>query len=76
MISIQVAGGMAQTMAVAAGVKFIARATSLGGAESLIEPSCLGRRPDSPTPANLLRISVGLEHPDDLIADLGRALKG
>jgi len=49
-------------------------ATSLGGCESLIEhrASVEGAHPVSP--ANLLRVSVGLEHPDDLIADLAQAL--
>lgn len=76
MLSIQVAGGMAQAMAVAAGVKLFTRATSLGGVESLIEHRASVEGPDSPTPVNLLRISVGLEHPDDLIADLDQALAG
>jgi cystathionine gamma-synthase len=74
MLSIQVQGGAAEAMSVAARVKLFTRATSLGGVESLIEHRASVEGPDSPTPANLLRISVGLEHPDDLIEDLAQAL--
>ena len=74
MLSIQVKGGEAAAMAVAARVKIFTRATSLGGVESLIEHRASIEGPDSPTPRNLLRVSVGLEHPDDLIADLAQAL--
>ncbi len=74
MLSFEVRGDLAATRAVAARVQLITRATSLGGVESLIEH----RKPiegiDSPTPDNLLRLSVGLEHIDDLIADLQHAL--
>ena len=50
------------------------RATSLGGVESLIEHRASIEGPDTRTPETLLRLSIGLEHPDDLIADLDRAL--
>ena len=50
------------------------RATSLGGVESLIEHRQSIEGPDTRTPETLLRLSIGLEHPDDLIADLDRAL--
>jgi len=52
------------------------RATSLGGTESLIEHRASIEGPDSPIPADLLRLSIGIEHPDDLIADLEQALDG
>jgi cystathionine gamma-synthase len=55
-------------------VKLFTRATSLGGVESLIEHRATVEGPDTKTPFNLLRISVGLEHIDDLIADLEQAL--
>jgi cystathionine gamma-synthase len=42
--------------------------------ESLIEHRAAVEGPESPTPKNLIRISAGLEHPDDLIADLDQAL--
>ncbi|PJF48750.1 MAG: cystathionine gamma-synthase [Chloroflexi bacterium] len=74
MLSFQVVGGEAEAMAVAARVRLIVRATSLGGVESLIEHRASVEGPDTPTPRNLLRLSVGLEHPDDLIADLAQAM--
>lgn len=55
-------------------VELFVRATSLGGVESLIEHRALVEGPDSRTPRDLIRVSVGLEHPDDLIADLNQAL--
>jgi cystathionine gamma-synthase len=75
MISIEIQGGEAEAVAVAARVRIITRATSLGGVESLIEHRASVEGPESVTPPNLLRISVGLEHPDDLIADLAQALE-
>ena len=62
-------------MSVAGRVGLFTRATSLGGVESLIEHRASVEGPASKTPANLLRISVGLEHPNDLIADLAQALQ-
>ncbi len=50
------------------------QATSLGGVESLIEHRASIEGAVTNAPANLLRLSVGLEHPDDLIADLEQAL--
>lgn len=74
MLSFQVKGGEAAAGRVAASVKLITRATSLGGVESLIEHRASIEGPDTATPADLLRLSVGLEHPDDLIEDLDQAL--
>ena len=74
MLSFQVAGGRDAAMAVAAGVQLFVRATSLGGTQSLIEHRASIEGPDTPTPDDLLRVSVGLEHADDLIADLAQAL--
>jgi cystathionine gamma-synthase len=74
MLSFQVKGGQAEAMAVAAKVKLFTRATSLGGVESLIEHRASVEGIGTLTPANLLRVSVGLEHPDDLIEDLAQAL--
>lgn len=54
--------------------KLFVQATSLGGVESLIEHRASIEGAVTSAPANLLRISVGLEHPDDLIADLEQAL--
>lgn len=75
MLSVQVTGGEAAAMDVAARVRLFTRATSLGGVESLIEHRASVEGPNSLTPKNLLRVSVGLEHPDDLIADLAQALQ-
>ncbi len=75
MISIQLRGGRDQAIAVASRVKLFANATSLGGVESLIEHRASSEGPAGITPENLLRVSVGLEHPDDLIADLLQALR-
>ncbi len=74
MMSIQVAGGADEAMEVASRVKLFTRATSLGGVESLIEHRASIEGPDTLTPPNLLRLSIGLEHVDDLIADLEQAL--
>jgi cystathionine gamma-synthase len=74
MISVQVRGDQARAMAVAARVQLFTRATSLGGVESLIEHRASIEGPGTRTPENLLRLSIGLEHADDLIADLDQAL--
>jgi len=55
-------------------VKLFVNATSLGGVESLIEHRVSVEGPASTTAPGLLRLSIGLEHPDDLIADLEHAL--
>ena len=74
MMSFLVKGDVEATSKVVNGVQLFAQATSLGGVESLIEHRFSVEGPDSKTPKNLLRISVGLEHPDDIIADLEQAL--
>jgi cystathionine gamma-synthase len=74
MLSFQVRGGRDEALAVAAKVEVTTRATSLGGVESLIEHRASIEQPGTRTPENLLRLSVGLEHPDDLVDDLAQAL--
>jgi cystathionine gamma-synthase len=74
MMSILVKGGAAEARKVVNTVKIFAQATSLGGVESLIEHRASVEGPDTKTPQNLIRISVGLEHIDDLIDDLNLAL--
>ena len=74
MLSFEVAGGREAAMTVAASVALFTRATSLGGVESLIEHRASIEGPESRTPQGLLRVSVGLEHADDLIDDLAQAL--
>jgi cystathionine gamma-synthase len=73
MISIGIKGGEKQALQFAGSMKIFKHATSLGGVESLIEHrrSAEGNAPRSPE--NLLRISIGVEYIDDLIADLGNA---
>jgi cystathionine gamma-synthase len=73
-LSFEVRGGRDAAMAVAAKLRLITRATSYGSVESLIEHRASIEGPQSLTPQNLLRLSVGLEHPDDLIEDLAQAL--
>lgn len=74
MLSFEVRGGREEAMAVAAALKIFTRATSLGGSHSLIEHRASVEGPDSIAPEGLLRLSLGLEHVDDLAADLGEAL--
>jgi cystathionine gamma-synthase len=75
MMSIRVKGGEAAAIAVAATTGLWKRATSLGGTESLIEHRASVEGAGTPAPADLLRLSVGIEHTDDLIVDLERALQ-
>ena len=75
MLSFEVRGGRDQAMSVAAAVRLFTRATSLGGPHSLIEHRASIEGRGTKTPQNLLRCSIGLEHPDDLIADLEQALE-
>ncbi len=76
MLSLSVRGGREQAVAVASRVRIFTNATSLGGVESLIEHRASSEGPTSTTPQNLLRVSIGLEHVDDLKADLLQALEG
>jgi cystathionine gamma-synthase len=73
-VSFQVPGSAAEAMRVAARTRIFTRATSLGGVESLIEHRASMEGPQSRTPQNLLRTSIGLEATSDLIADLDQAL--
>lgn len=75
MLSIRVAGGEAAAIATAARVGLWTRATSLGGVESLVEHRASIEGPGTPCPADLLRLSVGCEDPEDLYADLDAALR-
>jgi Fe-S cluster biogenesis protein NfuA len=74
MLSIRVAAGEEAARVTAGRLEVFRRATSLGGTESLVEHRSSVEGPSTPVPADLLRLSIGLEHPDDLIADLHRAL--
>lgn len=76
MLSIELRGGRDAALAMAGKLRLFTNATSLGGCESLVEhrASVEGANPTSPQ--NLLRLSVGLEHGDDLVEDLSQALQG
>ncbi len=73
-ISFMVRGGAAEADIVVSKLSLFANATSLGGVESLIERRAAVEGATSKTPTNLLRVSVGLEHTDDLLEDLDQAL--
>ncbi len=75
MLSILTVGGAAEAKQVAAATKVFIPATSLGGVESLIEHRATVEGPLSLVPANLLRLSVGIEDAADLIGDLEQALE-
>jgi cystathionine gamma-synthase len=74
MLSVLIKGNETETTAIAGKLVYFTLATSLGGVESLVEHRKSVEGLDSPTPFNLLRISVGIEHIDDLIADWKKAL--
>ncbi len=76
LLSFRVEGGKAAAFDVASKTRLFTRATSLGSYESLIEHRASVEGPHSTTPQDLLRVSVGLENPEDLIADLAQALDG
>ena len=75
MLALRLAGGRAAALAVASRLKLFINATSLGGPESLVEHRASSDGPGTTTPDDLLRLSIGLEHPDDLLADLLQALE-
>jgi len=75
MMSIQVKGSQAEAFKLVSGLKLFSHATSLGSTHSLIEHRASVEGANTRSPVNLLRLSIGLEHPDDLIDDLEQALK-
>ena len=74
-VSFLAKGGKDDAISIAQRVKLFTNATSLGGTESLLEHRKTTEGPDSPTPDNLIRLSIGLEEVSDLINDLDQALK-
>jgi len=74
-LSIQVGGGAEGALHVIRRLRLWVPATSLGGVESLVEHRHSVEGPDTPTPPDLLRLSVGLEHEEDLFEDLRHALE-
>lgn len=75
MLSFLVKGDAAVADKVVSKLKFFSNATSLGGVESLIERRAASEGPDTQTPPNLIRVSVGLEHLDDLLTDMEQAME-
>ena len=74
MLSIRVSTGYDDPLNVVRRCRLFKPATSLGGVESLIEHRATIEGDDSPVPKDLLRLSVGLESAEDLVADLEQAL--
>lgn len=74
MLSFQVKGGPERAARVCRSVRLFTNATSLGSVDSLIEHRAPVEGPNTKTPRDLIRVSVGLEHPDDLMSDLDMAL--
>src|SRR2546423_1955197 len=74
MLSFEVKGGRDLAMKMTTSTTIFTRATSLGGVESLIEHRASIEGPGTTSPEGLIRLSIGLEHPDDLIEDLNQAL--
>ncbi len=74
MLSFRVRGGEARARRVLARVRLLIRATSLGGVETLIEHRAPVEGPETKTPFDLIRLSVGLENAEDIIGDLDQAL--
>ena len=74
LMSFLVKGNDKDALGMTAHLQVITRATSLGAVESTVDHRYSVEPPGTPTPKNLLRLSVGIEHVDDLIADLDQAL--
>lgn len=76
LMSFLVKGGGPEALGVCGRLKLIHRATSLGGVESLVEHRHTIEGDATGVPPSLIRLSVGIEHVDDLIADLDQSLAG
>lgn len=74
-LSFELDGDRAEALSVASRTRLFKHATSLGGVESLIEHRASVEGPAPRSPANLLRLAVGIEHIDDLRDDLAQALE-
>ncbi len=74
LLSFEVIGGEDEALAVAGALQLITSATSLGGVETLIEHRASVEPPETGVPGALLRLAVGIEQIDDLLADLSQAL--
>ena len=76
MFSVQAGENRQESLAIAGRLRVFTQATSLGGTESLVEHRASVEGPNTRAPENLLRVSVGLEHIDDLKEDFDQALRG
>jgi cystathionine gamma-synthase len=74
MMSLRLADGEGAAIAFAAKLRVWKRATSLGSVESLAEHRASVEGPGTLCPTDLVRLSVGVEHVDDLIGDIEQAL--
>ena len=74
MLSLRVRGGGSAALRAAGRCQVFIRATSLGGVESLVEHRYSIEGQQSPVPEDLLRLSIGVEKAEDLLADLVHAL--
>ncbi len=74
LMSFIVCGDQAAALGFCGALDLIHRATSLGGVESVVEHRQTIEGDSTGIPGNLVRLSVGIEHVDDLIADIGQAL--
>jgi len=74
MLSLRLAGGEEAARSFAARLRVFKRATSLGSVESLAEHRASVEGPGTPCPPDLVRLSIGIEHVDDLVADIAQAL--
>jgi len=74
MMSLRLRDGEEAAKAFTAKLRVFKRATSLGSVESLAEHRASVEGPDTLCPTDLVRLSVGIEHTEDLIADIAQAL--
>lgn len=74
MISLRVKGGEQAAKDFTNGLRVFKQATSLGSVESLVEHRASVEGPGTLCPADLVRLSIGIEHAGDLIADIEAAL--
>ena len=74
MMSVRVAGGEAAAKRFTNRLRVFKQATSLGSVESLAEHRASVEGPGTMCPPDLVRLSIGVEHVDDLIADIRQAL--
>ena len=74
MMSLRLRAGEAAAKAFTAKLRVFKRATSLGSVESLAEHRASVEGPDTLCPTDLVRLSIGVEHAEDLIADIDQAL--